>query len=263
MGTKVFLNVYDLSPANDVLYNIGFGLHHSGVEILGTEYSFASGAGIFEDRPKEAGGAKFRESIELGAFEGGQAEARTIIGDLRSDFGPDAYNLIRKNCNSFANAFVWALLGRSIPGHVNRLADLGVCCSCLLPKKLLEEAPVGPNAGNNSSSGGGFQPGGPKATMAPAPKAFSGSGATLGSSNSGNANAGGVGGRLLGVIGVGGSAGKGKDDLIDRREKARKAALARFEQSGASPPNSASFSTHTTSSSTSSGNNSSSGFKSS
>lgn len=34
---------YDLSPANEFLYTIGMGLHHSGVEISGREYSFASG----------------------------------------------------------------------------------------------------------------------------------------------------------------------------------------------------------------------------
>ena len=60
-GVKVYLNVYDLSPANDFLYPIGFGLHHSGVEILGKEYTFASGAGIFDHNPREAPGAKFRE----------------------------------------------------------------------------------------------------------------------------------------------------------------------------------------------------------
>lgn len=30
---------YDLSPVNDYLYAIGMGVHHSGVEILGREYS--------------------------------------------------------------------------------------------------------------------------------------------------------------------------------------------------------------------------------
>lgn len=39
------------------------GIHHSGVEILGREYSFASGGGIFDSSPKDAPGAKFRESI--------------------------------------------------------------------------------------------------------------------------------------------------------------------------------------------------------
>ena len=55
------------------------GLHHSGVEILGREYSFASGAGIFDSSPKDAPGAKFRESIELGVFEGGSGEVTSAI----------------------------------------------------------------------------------------------------------------------------------------------------------------------------------------
>ena len=55
------------------------GLHHSGVEILGKEYSFASGGGIFDSTPKDAPGAKFRESIELGAFDGGSSELLSAI----------------------------------------------------------------------------------------------------------------------------------------------------------------------------------------
>jgi hypothetical protein len=60
------------------------GLHHSGVEILGREYSFASGGGIFDSSPKDAPGATIRESIELGAFEGGGSELQSAIsGKLR------------------------------------------------------------------------------------------------------------------------------------------------------------------------------------
>ena len=59
------------------------GLHHSGVEILGKEYSFASGGGIFDSSPKEAPGAQFREAIELGAFDGGSSELQSAIsGEL-------------------------------------------------------------------------------------------------------------------------------------------------------------------------------------
>lgn len=36
---------------------------------------FASGGGIFDSSPKDAPGATFRESIELGAFKGGSAES--------------------------------------------------------------------------------------------------------------------------------------------------------------------------------------------
>lgn len=40
--TKVYLNVYDLHPdMNRYAYAVGFGLYHSGVEISGTEYTFA------------------------------------------------------------------------------------------------------------------------------------------------------------------------------------------------------------------------------
>jgi hypothetical protein len=188
MGTVVILNVYDLSPVNDYLYAMGMGLHHSGVEILGKEYSFASGGGVFDSTPKDAPGAKFRESIELGSFDGGQAELSSAISDLREEFGPDRYNLIKRNCNHFANALVWRLLRRTIPGHVNRLANIGQCCSCLLPRKLLEESPVGPNAGGSGgSSSSGFQvygrPG-DKKNEGSSIAAFSGSGQTLGSRGS-------------------------------------------------------------------------------
>ena len=65
--TRVLLNVYDLSPANEYLYPIGFGLHHTGVEIDGREYSFGSGSGIFDGPPKEAPGAAM-ETVPLGKF---------------------------------------------------------------------------------------------------------------------------------------------------------------------------------------------------
>jgi hypothetical protein len=216
----VILNIYDLTPANDALWNIGFGLHHSGVEILGTEYSFASGGGIFESTPKEAPGATFRIALELGSFDGGQGEVRKAISDLRDDFGPDDYNLIRKNCNHFANALTWRLLNRTIPAYVNRLADIGYCCSCFLPRSLIEHAPVGDPTGSSSGSAGGRALAPSKKQTAPA--VFTGSGAKLGSSSESG------GGGLFGSLRSGTS--PRTDDLTDRREKARMAALARMER---------------------------------
>ena len=62
-----------------MVYSVGMGIHHSGVEILGREYSFASGGGIFDSSPKDAPGAQFREAIELGTFEGGSSEVQSAI----------------------------------------------------------------------------------------------------------------------------------------------------------------------------------------
>ena len=213
-ATKVILNVYDLAPANEYLYPIGCGFHHSGVEILGSEYSFASGIGIFDSTPKDAPGARYRESIEMGAFEGGQAELKKVISELRDVFPGDEYNLIRKNCNHFAAALCWKLLGKRIPPHINRLADLGVCCSCLLPRQMLENAPVGdPNAPSSRTSGFMVKPANRAYAnnQSSAAAAFTGQGNRLGTSATKNG-------------------GKKEDELTDRREKARKAALARMER---------------------------------
>lgn len=217
--TRVILHIYDLSPANDViLYAIGCGLHHSGIEILGDEYSFSSGAGIFHSTPKDAPGAIFRESLELGQFDGGMNELRSIISELRQDFGPNDYHLVRKNCNHFANALCWALLGKSIPPYVNRLAEIGIYCSCLLPRQLLEHAPVGDTTNNNnndtstSTSTGVTTFARSRATTRKVTPLFTGTGSKLGSTSGNNKST------------------TGNDDLVDRREKARKAALARLER---------------------------------
>ena len=69
------------------------GLHHSGVEILGKEYSFASGGGIFDTTPKEAPGATFREALELGSFDGGSSELQSALS------GEDSFICV--NGNSF------------------------------------------------------------------------------------------------------------------------------------------------------------------
>jgi PPPDE putative peptidase domain. len=93
----------------------------------------------------------------LGSFVGGSHEVRNAVGDLTRDFAPDAYHLIHKNCNHFANAFVYRLLRKEIPPFVNRLANIGGYMSCLLPKKMLETAPVGGTAGGDSGTGALFR----------------------------------------------------------------------------------------------------------
>ncbi|POM80310.1 hypothetical protein PHPALM_1870 [Phytophthora palmivora] len=141
--TAVTLNIYDLVEANEFMAPLGFGIFHSGVEIAGEEFSYASGAGVFSSSPKQAPGAKFRESIDMGFFEGGFQEAHRLAYSLSSDFEGDAYNLFTKNCNTYADALCQLLLGKPIPSYVNRAAYLGSFLSCLMPADLTDQAPVG------------------------------------------------------------------------------------------------------------------------
>lgn len=224
LGTKILVHVYDLSPANSYLYPVGLGLHHSGVEVFGSEYSFASGAGIFDSpTPRNAGpGAVYRETYELGVYTGSMSDLRRELSDLKSeDFGPDDYHLLRRNCNHFANALVWKLIQKPIPAHINRLSEVGLCCSCLLPKQMLEQAPVG----GTTSSSNGFQTfpplGSQQNQRVKTKKAFEGVGMKLRSSSESG---------LTTKFLKSRSGSPRADDLTDRRERARKAAMARLEQ---------------------------------
>jgi len=108
---------------------------------------------------------------------------------------------------------------------VNRLADFGAYFSCLLPKKLLENAPVGdPDADSFLVR----KPSSRDKTVQM--NAFAGKGMKLGVSSCTTEESQGLLSRFAGVAKVSGGAGSVQDDLTDRREKARKAALARLEK---------------------------------
>jgi len=209
MASKVLLNVYDLSPANDYLYSVGMGLHHSGIEINGREYSYGSGTGIFEGVPRLAAGATFRCQLEMGSFDGGMKELNNALDELRHNggFGGNNYSLVRRNCNHFCNALLWQLLKRPIPSYINRLANIGDCCSCLLPQQLLDGSPVNGSGNNNQSSSFAVPT---RASMNRDSTTFSGTGYSLNNAKPSNSSS--------------------PTDLTDRRERARKAALARLEK---------------------------------
>lgn len=156
-NAKVIANIYDLNDNNDLLLNFGVGLFHSGVQIGGQEYTFASGSGIFTHSPKEAGGARFRESVEIGTYTGSNSDIESILSSLRPVFQGKDYNVITKNCNHFAEEFLNRVVGRGLPGHVNRLADIGSVFACLIPPSMTGEAPVqdGETGDTRDSNGGG------------------------------------------------------------------------------------------------------------
>eukprot|EP00949_MAST-11_sp_MAST-11-sp1_P002974 g2974.t1 len=148
---RVVLNVYDLAPANDYLHPVGMGLYHSGIVFGNTEWTFSS-SGVFSHAPGAAG-VSFREAIVLGEARMGYKEFESICRALGSEnFRGEDYNLIMKNCNNFSEAVCQRVLGRAIPGWVNRLATAGSLVSCLLPKEMIGDSPVN-GAGTSFSSG--------------------------------------------------------------------------------------------------------------
>ncbi|PNS93128.1 hypothetical protein POPTR_018G070600v4 [Populus trichocarpa] len=138
--TQVVLNVYDLTPLNQYTYWFGFGIFHSGIEVHGKEYGFGAHdfpvSGVFEVEPRNCPGFIYRCSILLGRITMPPSEFRTFIESAASEYHGDTYHLISKNCNHFTEDISCRLIGKRIPGWVNRLARLGVLCSCLLPESL-------------------------------------------------------------------------------------------------------------------------------
>ena len=67
----------------------------------------------------------------MGSFAGEPGTLARALDALREEFGPDRYNILMRNCNTFSSALCEELLGRPIPGYVNRLAWMGERSLCV------------------------------------------------------------------------------------------------------------------------------------
>ncbi|XP_068318597.1 deSI-like protein At4g17486 isoform X1 [Pyrus communis] len=138
----LYLNVYDLTPVNNYLYWVGFGIFHSGIEVHGLEYGFGAheypSSGVFEVEPRSCPGFIFRKSVLVGSTDMSRSEFRSFMENLSGKYHGDTYHLIAKNCNHFTDEVCMRLTGKTIPGWVNRLARVGESsfCNCLLPENI-------------------------------------------------------------------------------------------------------------------------------
>ncbi|KAK7233358.1 Lys63-specific deubiquitinase [Aureococcus anophagefferens] len=110
----VTLHVYDFvatgSRTSAALSWLQLGLHHSGVEINGSEYSFNDG-GVFKAPPQACsrGAAPQCVLAEVAAparAAGSVNDFNGVLNDLRRAFPPGSYALTSRNCNHFSDAFV-------------------------------------------------------------------------------------------------------------------------------------------------------------
>lgn len=122
---QIILNVYDLHESNRVLYNMGVGFFHTGVEINGYEFSF-SNQGVVRTRPRLPEFGVLREQLPMGAYNEGMQGIYAVISTLRNrDFQPGAYHPTNLNCNHFTDSFCVAVVGQHIPNWINRAAGIG------------------------------------------------------------------------------------------------------------------------------------------
>jgi hypothetical protein len=123
----VLLNVYDLNEdwlqTNDIFsetLEIG-GAFHAGVEVYGQEWSF-SPDGICQSAPRYHEVHVFRTSILIGYTKYSYDELACIIEDQLCGRWPGkSYDLLARNCCSFARSFCKRIAGKNIPDWVDRL----------------------------------------------------------------------------------------------------------------------------------------------
>ena len=92
---RVLVNVYDLNGANESLVDVGLGVFHSGIELHGVEYSFASGGGIMSHAPRRAQGAVFREAVFLGEVRISSREVEALVSSMRPEWPGTRYHVLR------------------------------------------------------------------------------------------------------------------------------------------------------------------------
>ena len=129
------LHSCDSSPSSDEVGGLFFDFEavsqvfHGAIEVFGQEFSFGgcrrNKCGIFACKPTKCPMHTYRESIYLGDCGKDLAEVQRILDGMKGDWMGPTYDLLRKNCCSFSDAFARALGVGPIPKWVHHLADVG------------------------------------------------------------------------------------------------------------------------------------------
>mmetsp|Transcript_34689 Transcript_34689/g.79949 ORF Transcript_34689/g.79949 Transcript_34689/m.79949 type:complete len:271 (-) Transcript_34689:413-1225(-) len=131
----VFLNIYDLNDAwlqsnqlsADIL-NFG-GAFHAGVEVHGKEWSFGQ-EGISCQVPRTHEVHVYRTSIPMGRTSQAEAEVERYMElALGRHWHGGDYDMLERNCCSFAEVVCMHLVGRALPSWVTRFPRLACSAS--------------------------------------------------------------------------------------------------------------------------------------
>ncbi|KAK4026724.1 uncharacterized protein LOC116927301 isoform X2 [Daphnia magna] len=120
----VCLHIYDMTRGMAQLMSAAIlgkqidGIWHTGVVVYGREYFFG-GQGIASCLPGETILGQPNQIHPLGVTQIPFAIFVDYVQGLAdSTFRPDAYHLLRHNCNNFSNELAQFLCGNSIPQHI-------------------------------------------------------------------------------------------------------------------------------------------------
>jgi len=130
----VTLHVYSVGQStavntiNGLLRLFGTGAYHAAVEVYGAEWSYGythRGTGVFECLPGACDMHIYREQVDLGILTMSREEVLEIINQITLEYPGSDYDLLKKNCCTFANDFVKRLGLPPIPPWVLNLSTTG------------------------------------------------------------------------------------------------------------------------------------------
>ncbi|CAG8544344.1 11313_t:CDS:2 [Paraglomus brasilianum] len=142
--TAVYLNVYDMLPGSAVTaigYWMGFGVFHTGVEVLGVEYNFGGhdydASGVFRMKPRLGPpNVTYKESIFMGYTKFNKEDIVRMMDELSKEWKGNSYNLLLSEACRI-------LVGKRAPSWINRAAKLGTLFPCVVPSGWIEPPECG------------------------------------------------------------------------------------------------------------------------
>jgi hypothetical protein len=140
-GSVVLLHIYDVGEEQNIqklnrilahkLSPLKFGgVFHAGVEVNGLEWSFGQTdtikeQGVTSDVPTKHPAHTFRQTIPRGYTQLSKEDIAAIIEGMQQQYPGPSYDLLRRNCCTFADDFCQRLGVGRIPAWVHRLARMG------------------------------------------------------------------------------------------------------------------------------------------
>mmetsp|Transcript_46676 Transcript_46676/g.105775 ORF Transcript_46676/g.105775 Transcript_46676/m.105775 type:complete len:225 (-) Transcript_46676:56-730(-) len=130
----VRVHVYDLGQLyltwglNAVAKN--YGAFHTGVEVYGREWHFGEtmsdlATGIAWHAPKANQDHAYRETLAMGCTRLSPDQVVQVIEEMQEQWTGRSYDMLKRNCHSFSDAFCQRLGVGGLPPWVNTLADTG------------------------------------------------------------------------------------------------------------------------------------------